>query len=212
MPEADAAGAGRVVVIGEDPLARSGLALLLASDPGLQLVDELAPSGDLAAAVAAAFADVVVWDLGSDPAAIDRVGSLSRGLAVVCLLPDEQHGAELLALGVRGLLLRDVDSAKLCAAASAVVDGLVVLDDALARELLEDRRAAPPGSLENLTPRELEVLELVAEGLSNKLIAARLNISEHTAKFHVNAILTKLGVQSRTEAVVRAARLGVLSL
>jgi two-component system, NarL family, nitrate/nitrite response regulator NarL len=75
-----------------------------------------------------------------------------------------------------------------------------------------ERGATPLLAVEHLTPRELEVLELVAEGLSSKLIAVRLGISEHTAKFHVNAIMTKLGVQSRTEAVVRAARLGLLSL
>jgi DNA-binding NarL/FixJ family response regulator len=66
--------------------------------------------------------------------------------------------------------------------------------------------------VESLTDRELQVLSRLAEGLSNKQIAARLGISEHTAKFHVNAILGKLGVQSRTEAVVRAARLGLLML
>jgi DNA-binding CsgD family transcriptional regulator len=63
-----------------------------------------------------------------------------------------------------------------------------------------------------LTPREREVLALLAEGLSNKAIADRLAISEHTAKFHVNAVLAKLGVQRRTEAVVRAARLGLVTL
>jgi two-component system nitrate/nitrite response regulator NarL len=66
--------------------------------------------------------------------------------------------------------------------------------------------------IEPLTPRELEVLRLVAEGLPNKTIAARLDISEHTVKFHVNTILGKLGVASRTEAVVRATRLGLILL
>jgi DNA-binding NarL/FixJ family response regulator len=67
-------------------------------------------------------------------------------------------------------------------------------------------------SAEVLTPREQEVLQLLAEGLPNKTIADRLYISEHTVKFHVNAILSKLGAQSRTEAVVRATRLGLLLL
>jgi two-component system nitrate/nitrite response regulator NarL len=69
-----------------------------------------------------------------------------------------------------------------------------------------------PAPTEELTAREREVLQLLAEGLPNKAIAARLTISEHTVKFHVNAILTKLGVQSRTEAVVRAVRLGLIML
>jgi DNA-binding NarL/FixJ family response regulator len=66
--------------------------------------------------------------------------------------------------------------------------------------------------IDALTPRELEVINLIAEGLPNKTIAGRLGISEHTVKFHVNAILTKLGAQSRTEAVVRATRMGLIAL
>jgi DNA-binding NarL/FixJ family response regulator len=85
-----------------------------------------------------------------------------------------------------------------------------VFDPVLLRSLLS-ARAAPPEALA-LTPREAEVLSLMAEGLSNKLIADRLRISEHTAKFHVNAILNKLGAETRTEAVVLAARRGLLML
>ncbi len=70
----------------------------------------------------------------------------------------------------------------------------------------------PDAPAEALTPREREVLQLLAEGLANRAIAQRLAISEHTVKFHVNAILGKLNAQSRTEAVVRAARLGLLIL
>ena len=81
-----------------------------------------------------------------------------------------------------------------------------------AAETLLRPRAGPDALAEALTPRELEVLQLLAEGLSNKLIAARLGISEHTAKFHVNAILGKLGAQTRAEAVAQAARLGLLLL
>jgi DNA-binding NarL/FixJ family response regulator len=67
-----------------------------------------------------------------------------------------------------------------------------------------------PATVEHLTPREQEVLQLLAQGLSNKLIAGRLGISDHTVKFHLNAILGKLGAQSRTEAIAQAARLGLV--
>jgi DNA-binding NarL/FixJ family response regulator len=90
-----------------------------------------------------------------------------------------------------------------------VASGLAVLDAAAAGELL---RPAPAAPSEGLTPRELEVLALLAEGLSNKAIAGRLGISDHTAKFHVNAILGKLGAENRSEAIVRAARLGLVVL
>jgi two-component system nitrate/nitrite response regulator NarL len=108
--------------------------------------------------------------------------------------------------------LRDVAPAPLLAALRAVARGLTVFEPALAALRATPRGATAPSAPEGLTPREREVLGLLAEGLSNKAIADRLDISEHTAKFHVNAVLTKLGVQRRTEAVVRAARLGLVTL
>jgi DNA-binding NarL/FixJ family response regulator len=99
-----------------------------------------------------------------------------------------------------------------------VARGLVVLDEGIAAPLLRPQGggaaspAEPDAPVEPLTPREVEVLQLLAEGLSNKLLGSRLGISEHTAKFHVNAILGKLGAQGRTDAVVRAARMGLILL
>jgi DNA-binding NarL/FixJ family response regulator len=110
------------------------------------------------------------------------------------------------------LLFRDVAPAPLLAALRAVARGLTVFDPALAALRATPRASAPTSTPEGLTPREREVLTLLAEGLSNKAIADRLDISEHTAKFHVNAVLAKLGVQRRTEAVVRAARMGLVTL
>jgi DNA-binding NarL/FixJ family response regulator len=109
-------------------------------------------------------------------------------------------------------LRRDVDAATLALALPAVVQGLVVSDAALVSGLLAARQSPLMSAAEALTPREQEVLQLLAEGLPNKTIADRLHISEHTVKFHVNAILSKLGAQSRSEAVVRATRLGLLLL
>jgi DNA-binding NarL/FixJ family response regulator len=100
----------------------------------------------------------------------------------------------------------------------AVGGGLVTLDRRLAHGALTapERVIAPTelaaGAGEPLTPRERDVLQLMAEGLPNKLIAVRLSISEHTAKFHVSAIMTKLGAASRTEAVTIGARRGLLIL
>ena len=130
---------------------------------------------------------------------------------VVAVLWDEEQGAAALAAGVRGVVLRDMLSDRLVAALEAVARGLVVIDPALA-DLLPRRRAVTAELVEPLTPRENEVLQLLAEGRSNKSIAARLGISEHTAKFHVNAILGKLGAATRTEALAQAARLGLVLL
>jgi DNA-binding NarL/FixJ family response regulator len=105
----------------------------------------------------------------------------------------------------------DLD-AELEAAIVAALRGLYVLD-AAAREAAFEPRAEPAiFSGEALTPREAEVLALLAEGLPNRRIATRLGISENTVKFHVNALLDKLDADTRTEAVVRGARLGLVLL
>ena len=107
------------------------------------------------------------------------------------------------------MLARDVGAAGLQAALTAVAQGMLVLDP----ELTPVAPHAPPGdAVEALTRRELEVLRLLAEGSPNKAIAYRLDISEHTVKFHVNSIFTKLQAQSRTEAVAIATRLGLILL
>jgi NarL family two-component system response regulator YdfI len=118
-----------------------------------------------------------------------------------------------------GALRRDTTPEEISAAIGAVAGGLITLDRRLASDLfaLSGRsQAALPApaaaSDEPLTARELEVLQLLAQGLPNKLIAARLHISEHTAKFHVSSIMLKLGAASRTEAVTAAARRGLLIL
>jgi DNA-binding NarL/FixJ family response regulator len=145
------------------------------------------------------------WVADSDRAAVRAV------LPVVALLPAADRAGEALAAGARGALLRDASPARLAAALSAAASGLVVLDAGLARDWV--RAAAPaadPGA--PLTPRELEVLPLLAEGLSNKQIAAQLGIAERTAKFHVESILGKLPAATRAEAVAVAARRGLLAI
>jgi DNA-binding NarL/FixJ family response regulator len=143
---------------------------------------------------------------------MERLAAARGSLPSVALLPDETHAAAAWAAGAQGLLLRDADAERLAAAVTAVAHGLTAFDSALVAALAPVRDQAPLPAPETLTPRELEVLRLLAEGLSNKAIARRLGISEHTVKFHANAILGKLGAQSRTEAVVRATRLGLILL
>jgi len=128
-------------------------------------------------------------------------------------LPDETDAAEVWTTGARGLVARNAPGENLAVALAAAAQGLAVIDPEFAAALLpvaRDQSAAQP--IEALTPRELQVLRLMAEGQSNKVIARTLGISEHTVKFHVNAILGKLNVSSRTEAVVHATRLGLILL
>jgi DNA-binding NarL/FixJ family response regulator len=208
----------RILVVGDDPLARSGLAALLASEPGIAVVAQSAPGEGAMAALAQDDPDVILWDLGPRPEIpLDPPGTPGEdGAPLLALIPDDGFAAEALAGGARGVLYRDTDAARLAAGLVAVARGLIVLDEALSPVLLRLHDAATPtdldGPVEPLTPREVEVLQLLSQGLSNKLIGVRLGISEHTAKFHVNAISGKLGAQGRTDAVVRAARMGLILL
>jgi two-component system nitrate/nitrite response regulator NarL len=207
----------RVLVVAGDPLARAGLAAVLNGQPDCTVVGQVSAEVDLVRQATIYRPDVAIWDQGWDPVHRPSLGEVSDvQIPIVALLPDDRAATDTWAAGIRGLLLRDVAAGKLVVALHAVAAGLVVLDPALAAAVMpaRDSSADTPAELlvEDLTPRELEVLQLLAEGLSNKAIALQLEISEHTVKFHVNAILGKLGAQSRTEAVVRATRLGLIIL
>lgn len=204
----------RVLIVADDPLSRAGLAGLLSELPGCTLAGQLDGTANLAAEIAVYRPDVMLWDLGWEPAAtLDRVEDPDElDIPILVLLPPESSVAEILAAGITGLLFRDATPDKLLAALHATAQGLATLEPELMADLSPARPPETQELVEELTPRELEVLQLLAEGMPNKTIARRLEISEHTVKFHVNAILGKLGAQSRTEAVVRATRLGLLLL
>jgi len=186
---------------------RSALLALLGREPDFVIAGQASTLDDELGALVSA--EVLVWDVGSSVAAAPDRELLLRTPAVA-LVSDEESALRLLRAGVLGVLLRGARSERLLAAIRTVASGLSVFDPALLRSLLSTRAASRDALL--LTPREAEVLSLMAEGLSNKLIADRLKISEHTAKFHVNAILNKLDAETRTEAVVSAARRGLLML
>jgi len=201
----------RVVVVAADPLARGGLAALLGAEPGLIVSSQLSADDGLDGL--RDVADAVLLDLGAgprpSPAAVESAAR--SGLPVLVLVQDEDDAVEAVAAGARGVLFRDAGRERLVSALRAMREGLLAFDPGLAAQALRPRQA-PAGLVEPLTPRETEVLQLLAQGLTNKTIAERLGISDHTAKFHVNAILGKLGAQSRTEAIVQAARLGLVIL
>jgi DNA-binding NarL/FixJ family response regulator len=175
-----------VEIRASDPLVVSGLEVL-AREAGAAVVDEDAEVALIA---------------GVEP---------EDGTPTVALVHDEDGAVRAWRAGALGVLARGVDARRLAAALQGVAAELAVIDPVFA-SLAERATRTPPELVESLTPREDEVLELLAEGLSNRKIAGRLEISEHTVKFHVNAILEKLDADTRTEAVVRAARLGLLLL
>lgn len=205
-----------LIVLADDPLARAGLAALLASLPGYVVVAQTAAEqlGDAVAGTIDATAAGIVWDWGGVPEwATDREPdeSLAGGIPVLALVADEDAARLAWRTGCRGVLSRDAHEERLAAAIAAVVTGLVVTSPSLRGALVREDDAIEMAAVD-LTPREVEVLTLLAEGLTNKAIAHRLTISEHTVKFHVNAIMGKLDAQSRTDAVVRATRQGLIAL
>ena len=151
--------------------------------------------------------DVVLGN--AEAPVVDMVRQLD---APALLLADDATSAhEALTAGARGVLLASAAPRRVHAALHAIADGLIVVDEALSDSVLPHARGGI-SMIAPLTQREREVMHLLASGLQNKEIAKRLGISDHTVKFHVNGILGKLGVETRTEAVVQAARLGIVAL
>jgi two-component system nitrate/nitrite response regulator NarL len=193
----------KVALLTDDPLLRAGLSSLLAQAGSISVVD----TSD---------AEVALWDAGIDgEKTLARLAEL-RHLPVpaVAVVGDQVHVGPALAAGARGVVLRDQVGPGIHAALTAVRSGLTVMDAALAESLVPNAPKGPtPGKGRGeLTERERQVVQLLSEGLSNKLIADRLGISDHTAKFHVNGVMIKLGASTRTEAVVEAMRRGLIRL
>jgi DNA-binding NarL/FixJ family response regulator len=171
-------------------LRQSGAAEVTSTPSDLSIVDELARS---------VHAELIVTD---EP---ESIGDTEYGAPVLAItnhpvLPDER---------VRGVLPADTTADELAAAIGAIQAGLVVIHPGLVNSLGGSGMAAADPLL---TPREKEVLRMMAEGLGNKIIAHQLGISEHTVKFHVSSILEKLEAGSRTEAVTRGIRRGLVFL
>ena len=212
----------RVLVAAARPTVRAGLAAVVRAGNELEVVGEAAGGSDLLALAATQSPDVVLAELETEGEALGvALGSLiaespAMGVVVLCDGGDAWV-TRALRQGVRGILSRDADSREITAAIAATAYGLLVLPLAAGRALLPAETAATPSAhpdqpIEPLTARELEVLRLLGAGLGNKTIALRLRISEHTVKFHVGAVMAKLGASSRTEAVAIAARRGLIML
>ena len=165
---------------------------------------------------------VIAVDAGGE-AAFESLGWVAAGVPIILLVENSARRiSQALPPGVRAILPRNVTPAEIAGAIEGVSAGLYVFhpSDVDSISMLRPREAhvaevAPELAeplVEPLTPREIEVLQLLSEGLGNKEIASRLNISEHTAKFHVASIMGKLGAMSRTEAVTLGIRHGLVMI
>jgi DNA-binding NarL/FixJ family response regulator len=206
----------RVVILAQTLAVRAGLRTLLAADEKLEVVSEAATLAELG--MLPPETDILVSLAEAAPRLdLEDITKEIEPAPAVLLLTDEPFEAKFLAglpLRAWGLLPLDSSEEELLAAIHALHQGLMVSTPAVMQPLIRQAIAANPEEylVEELTEREMEVLELLADGLANKQIALELEISEHTVKFHVSSIYTKLGAANRTEAVRIGARLGLIVL
>jgi DNA-binding NarL/FixJ family response regulator len=201
----------RVFVVASTPVTRAGLRSMLSGVEGadVRVVGETASPSDPPTLPEA---DVVLL---ADEELLEEAAVAEDGTQALVLVSDDDHAVlRLRALPLRGwgIVSPDAPPEELAAAVSAVAQGLIVLPKPLTARLLQGTAASIEELSEPLTAREREVLELLGRGLSNRLIAQELHISEHTVKFHISSLYAKLEVSNRAEAVSQGARHGLISL
>jgi DNA-binding NarL/FixJ family response regulator len=205
----------RVLIVDDHPVVHDGVAAVLNTTHDIRLVQSVETVEDAVAALSRATPDIVVLDVrlrGTD--GISALGTLLAarpGLRVIVFsaydLDDYVFGA--IRAGARGYVLKGAAGAELVAAIRKVHAGESYLSSSLSAKLVDQMQARSHGS-RFLTPREMMVLRLMAAGQSNREIAGSLAITERTVKFHVTAILNKIGADNRTQAVALASRRGIL--
>ncbi|WP_416960425.1 response regulator [Streptomyces sp. Agncl-13] len=214
----------RAVIADDQALVRTGFGMILAAD-GIEVTAEAADGAEALAAVRRTRPDVVLMDIRMPQ--MDGIEATRRILAdgpdgtrvIILTTYDLDHYVyAALTAGASGFLLKDVSPEHLVAAVRLVQSGDALLAPAITRRLIErfaqreeDRPASPHRDLSGLTPRELEVLRLLATGLSNAELADRLLLSPTTIKTHIGRILSKLDLRDRVQAVVLAYETGLVS-
>jgi DNA-binding NarL/FixJ family response regulator len=218
----------RVVVVDDQPLVRAGIVMLINAEDDISVVAEAADGAEALTQIRSQRPDVVLMDVrmpGTDGVAATRAvveegltAHSGQPIGVIILTTyhiDEAVYAALRA-GASGFLLKDAAPAEIVHAIRSVVAGEAWLDPAVARRLIDEFAARPephtptPAEMEHLTPREREVLSLMARGLSNADVATELFISEATVKTHLARVMMKLGVREKAQAVAAAYQTGLV--
>jgi len=215
MSQRNGGGAIRIAVAATSAVRRAGLESIVRSHAEFQLAGSFEAMANLVSFARRTELDVIVIDSDSIP---DLLFEPTSDAAIVLLteVSDARSISRLLRSGVRAILSRESDPDDVVSAIYAAYDGLVLLNTPTAESLAAvygDQLPEVEEDLsEEITSRETDVLRMLAEGLVNKDIAARLGISEHTVKFHISSILDKLGASTRTEAVMLGVRRGLIPI
>ncbi len=197
--------------------ARAGLHALLSADAELEVTGQASRLSELSPAALGGDVLVVMADPSPPEELLETLAPLANPPALL-LITEERAAAQALRelpLRVWGLLLPDAPQEELAAAVHALSEGLVVADPLLLERLLDEEAPSLPGGTPlsmGVTPREIEVLQLVGQGLANKQIAEALSISPHTVKYHISSIYAKLGATNRAEAVRLGIQYGLVAL
>lgn len=210
----------RVLVADDQALVRTGLRLILSGEPGIEVVGEARDGAEAASLAAELAPDVVLMDVrmpevdGIEATRRIVLDDTSPRVLVLTTFDLDDVVYDALRAGASGFLLKDAPEERLLTAIQVVAEGGSLFAPSVTRRLIDEfsRRApaAPPAALSELTAREVEVLRLLAQGLSNAEIASRLVVSEHTVKTHVAHVLQKLDLRDRTQAVVVAYESGLV--
>ncbi|MGH3471620.1 MAG: response regulator [Nocardioidaceae bacterium] len=214
----------RVVLCDDQALIRGGLRALLEAEPDLEVVGEAANGKEAVELIASTAPDVVLMDIRMPVMdgleATRRVTTSSRlastRVVILTTFDLDEHVFEAIRIGASGFLVKDTEPADLLAGVRAVASGDALLSPGVTRRLIAEfasrsRSTSSPEILDELTGRELEVMGLVGEGLSNDEIAARLVMSPATAKTHVSRAMTKLHARDRAQLVVLAYETGLVT-
>ena len=209
----------RVLLVDDHVLARTGLRMVLDAEPDIEVVGEAANGAQAIHSAGRLHPDVVLMDVRMPEldgiAATREVASDSTKVLVLTTFDLDDYVYDSLAAGASGFLLKDAGPEQLTEAIRVVAAGDALLAPSVTRRLIDDlvgagrRRRERPPELDELTPRELEVLRLVAAGLSNAQIAEQLVVEETTVKTHVSRLLAKLGLRDRVQAVILAYEIGL---
>ena len=201
----------RVIVADDHPLFRAGVAEELGKDPGIEIIALAANGGEAVRLAREKMPDVVLLDIampGKDGISAASSISLACPSTKIIMLTVSEHEDDLMAAfkaGAKGYVLKGVSGRELARVIRSVVDGEVFVSQALAsRLLIEMSEPKSSDPFEELTPREMEILQLLAEGLSNREIGQRLHLAEKTVKHYMTNVLEKLEVGSRVQAALMA--------